>query len=83
MLILNLTELSRGVAALGVLSEARGRVIRTIHDAHPAGKPSACSKQLQTVLSAAPINLELISGTRRAAICGVFSCFRSFAQAKE
>ena len=69
---LNLAEVSRGVAALGVLFEAKGRVICTIHDALPTGKPMACSKPFLTVLSAAPINLGLILGTRRATICDMF-----------
>ena len=71
-LSLNGAEFSRGVAALGVLFEAEGRVIRIIHDAHPTGKPLACSKPLQAALSAAPLYLGLISVTRRATICGMF-----------
>ena len=71
-LSLNGAEFSRGVAVLGVLFEAEGRVIRIIHDAHPTGKPLACSKPLQAALSAAPQKLGLILGTRRATICGMF-----------
>ena len=57
---------------MGYCLRPKAEFIRTIHDAHPTGKPSACSKLLPTVLSAAPLNLGLILGIRRATICGMF-----------